>query len=130
MEAEVKIWVGATYEARVTAGAHTFVVDEPSTAGGNDAGPNPESLLMASLGCCMAITLRMYANRKGWPLKEVNIGLRFDRDKQMNARMEAEIELKGELTAEMHDRMMDIARRCPMHKALSGGVDIKVGSAG
>jgi putative redox protein len=126
METEVKVRVGDTYEARVTAGKHQFVVDEPLSAGGMDKGPNPESLLLSALGCCMAITLRMYANRKGWPLKEVEIGLSFERDKDMRANIEADVKLHGELTPEMHSRMLEIARKCPMHKTLSYGVDITV----
>ena len=67
---------GTNYRHDIQAGAHALIADEPAHAGGSDAGPAPYELLLASLGACTAITLRMYADRKRWPLESVEVRMR------------------------------------------------------
>lgn len=124
--AEVKVSVGSTYTAQVEAGLHHFAVDEPIASGGHDEGPNPEQLLASALGCCMAITLRMYANRKNWPLENINVTVTFNREKESKDSLKAKVELLGPLTAEMKSRLIEIAAKCPMHKTLSAGLEIRI----
>ena len=110
-------------EARV--GAAAFLMDEPVSAGGLGSGPNPYSLLGAALGSCTAMTIRLYANRKGWPLKRVETAVRHSRA-GLNAkdRFELDIALEGELSVEQRTRMMEIAERCPVHLTLARGSEV------
>lgn len=121
--------------AEVMAGRHGFVVDEPVSVGGTNCGPTPYDLLAASLGACTAITLRLYAQRKNWPLDTVAVHLghqkRHAEDCEACADPKAkldhisrEIELTGRLDAAQRERLMEIAEHCPVHKTLQGGVDI------
>ena len=119
-----------TYTQQVVTASHTLLVDEPVAVGGADAGPNPYELLLASLGSCTAITLRMYADRKGWPLEGVVVRLSqakvhardcadcVDKDSARVTRITREIELSGPLTAEQKKRLVEIAERCPVHRTL------------
>lgn len=128
--------VGATgYRADVTARTHTFVVDEPVPQGGTDAGPTPYEYLLSALGSCMAITLRMYADRKGWPLTEVEVRLRSARshepdcercptDKVDVGRLERTIILHGTLSDEQRARLLAIGDRCPVKQTLTRGIVI------
>lgn len=124
------------YRTDILARGHGFVVDEPSALGGSDQGPTPYDLLAAALGSCTAITLRMYADRKEWPLDEVDVLVRQDRVhaedevpgddgklRQMD-RLTREITLAGELSAEQRARLLEIADRCPVHRTLEGGIRI------
>jgi len=109
---------------------HAFVSDEPADTGGDGLGPSPYELLLASLGSCTAMTLIMYARRKGWELAEVSVHLTHDRvhavDSQApesdGARVEQitrEISLRGNLSDEQQQRLLEIATRCPVHKTLA-----------
>lgn len=124
---------GLTQE--VTAGRHALVADEPAAAGGNDAGPDPYALLLAALGACTAMTLRMYAGRKEWPLGEIRVELSHsrvhpedcagcDRPETRIDRIARRIVLSGALDAEQVARLADIAKRCPVHKTLTAGVQV------
>ena len=106
-----------------------LTADEPLEAGGRDAGPNPYELLTAALGACTAITLRMYADRKEWPLDGITVSLRHNkvhdadcRDCPEKARkidaFERVIALHGALSAEQRQRLLEIADRCPVHRSL------------
>jgi putative redox protein len=119
----------------VTAGRHTLVADEPLSAGGTDAGPDPYALLLAALGACTAMTLRMYATRKKWPLGEIRVELAHsrayvedcegcDRPGTQVERITRTIALWGPLDAEQVARLGEIARRCPVHKTLTAGVQV------
>jgi putative redox protein len=119
----------------VTTGRHTLVADEPQSAGGTDAGPDPYALLLAALGACTAMTLRLYATRKQWPLGEIRVELSHARDYAEDCagcdRQETRVEritrsivLWGPLDAAQVARLAEIARRCPVHKTLTGGVQV------
>jgi putative redox protein len=113
------------YQVEARAGGSAFLVDEPQSAGGLGSGPNPYDLLAAALGACTTMTVRLYANRKGWPLRRVQTSVRHSRD-GLNARdrFELDIALDGELTAEQRARVLEIAERCPVHLTLARGSDV------
>ncbi|HVR08778.1 MAG TPA: alpha/beta fold hydrolase [Thermoanaerobaculia bacterium] len=119
----------------VVAGGHHLVADEPAADGGTDAGPTPYGLLLAALGACSGITMRLYADRKGLPLAGTRVRLRHSRDHKADCegcaeggtrleRIDRELELLGPLTAEQRARLAAIAERCPVHRTLGSGVQI------
>jgi putative redox protein len=114
----------------IHAGGHVLVADEPLGVG-DDLGPTPYDLLLASLGACTAMTLRLYATRKGWPLTQVSVELKHDRIHAHDSsdrgrppgrieRIERIVDLAGPLTDEQRDRLVEIAERCPVHRTLMG----------
>jgi uncharacterized OsmC-like protein len=113
---------------KVRSGAHEWLADEPLDLGGDDLGPNPYQHLLAALGCCTSMTLRMYAARKQWPLDRVQVTLSHQRENQQGAQtdvIQRSIILVGEqLTGEQQQRLLDIANKCPVHKTLSGTIRI------
>jgi putative redox protein len=124
------------YTQRITAGRHVLLADEPVTVGGDDAGPNPYDLLLASLGTCTAMTLRMYADRKQIPLERTTVRLRHDRihaqdcedcetEKGVISEITREIQLDGELSGEQRARLLEIADRCPVHRTLTAEIKIR-----
>lgn len=124
------------YAQQVSTGGHTFVVDEPASVGGGDEGPNPYELLLASLGSCTAITLRMYADRKDIPLARTTVRLRHDRihaddcetcetEHGMLSRITREITLEGDLDDDQRARLMKIADHCPVHRTLTSEIVIE-----
>jgi len=123
------------YGQHITAGGHQLVADEPAEAGGADSGPTPYELLLASLGSCTAITVRMYAERKGWPLRHVTVRLRHQRihaadcaDCETRAtqvdHIERELHFDGELTPGQRARLLNIAEHCPVHRMLQAEIHI------
>ena len=124
------------YAVLINDGSHAFVCDEPREDGGDDLGPDPYELLLGAIGACTAITLQMYARRKGWPLYEISVHLAHDRvyahDMQNHADPEVvradvagkielirrDISLRGDLSGEQVDRLLEIAERCPVHRTL------------
>ncbi|MDT7798933.1 MAG: putative redox protein [Actinomycetota bacterium] len=130
-----------TYTQQVSTAGHTLLVDEPVSVGGADAGPNPYELLLASLGSCTAITLRMYADRKGIPLTGATIRLRHERihaedcekcetERGMLSRITREIELAGDLDDDQRAKLMLIADKCPVHRTLSSEIVIETRETG
>ena len=128
------------YRSRVEARTHVQELDEPTSVGGTDAGPTPYEALLGALGGCTVITLRMYADRKGWPLEAVRVRLRQARAHEPDCencattdvgphRVEREIELEGPLTDEQRARLLQVADRCPVKQALERGVQV-VAAAG
>jgi len=112
------------YTCDIQAGSHPLVADEPAPLGGQDLGPAPYQYLKAALGACTAMTLRMYAARKEWPLEDAIITLRHSRDSNKQSVFERDIQLVGDLSDQQRQRLLDIADRCPVHKTLSQGSTI------
>ena len=111
-----------TYVQTVSVGQHSFLADEPADVGGRDAGPNPFELLLAALGTCTSITVRMYADRKGWPLKDVQVRLAFV--DSADCAIEEELLLVGDLSGDQYRRLIEIAGRCPVHRTLASPIPI------
>ena len=123
-----------TYTQQITAGHHRLVADEPRPVG-DDAGPTPYDLLLAGLGACTSMTVRMYADRKGWPLESVRVTLRHSRihaedcadcesTKGWIDHIDCDVEFVGDLDDTQRQRLMQIAERCPVHQTLTSEVDI------
>jgi putative redox protein len=117
----------SNYLTKVYAGGHFIYADEPEEVGGTDGGMPPAALLLASLGSCTAITIRMYADRKDIPLEAIRIHLAICKEEDMSAstRITRKIEFTGELTSSQVIRMMEIADKCPIHKMLSNPIQIE-----
>lgn len=124
------------FRQRIHARAHTLIADEPARYGGTDKGPAPYDLLLSALGACTAMTIRLYADRKGWPLEAIAIGLRHDKIHAEDCadceehprkidRIERRIVLSGPLDHAQKARLMEIADKCPVHRSLSGSILIE-----
>jgi putative redox protein len=108
------------YEHEIEIREHRLISDEPSRRGGTDQGPTPTELLAASLASCTAITIEMYAGRKEWELGAVEVEVDFtESEKEMPAGFEVQIRIPAELDSEQHKRLLVIAGKCPVHKALT-----------
>ncbi len=123
------------FAQEVVAGAHRLHADEPVAAGGTDTGPDPYALLLASLGACTSMTIALYARRKKWPLSLVTVRLRHRRVYSEDCagcegsprridRIERAIELQGTLDAEQRAKLLEIAEKCPVHRTLTGTIEI------
>ena len=114
----------------------TLLTDEPVSLGGEGAGPDPYTLLLAALGSCISMTLMLYARRKGWPLERVRVRLRQRRVHAKDCaecesasegfihHVERAVELEGELTEEQRARLQEIAHRCPVHRTLTSEIAV------
>lgn len=110
------------YQQSVTIGQHALVADEPESVGGEDRGPAPFEFVMAGLGACTSMTLRMYAERKEIPLTQVSVALSHEKiklDGIVRDQITRRITLTGDLSADQRTRLLEIAEKCPVHKALS-----------
>ncbi len=126
---------GEGFAQQVTARDHRFSADEPVHVGGSDTGPTPYDLLLASLGTCTSMTVRMYAERKGWPLEGVRVALAHSRihaedcatcdgrDAKID-HIDRRIQVLGELDEAQRQRLLEIADRCPVHRTLTGEIRI------
>ncbi|MDX2302505.1 MAG: bifunctional alpha/beta hydrolase/OsmC family protein [Microscillaceae bacterium] len=124
------------YTTEIKAGRHRLTGDEPVAVGGHDFGPNPYDFLNIALGTCTGMTLRMYADRKGWPLKEVKVHLKHHKIHAQDCNdcenkegkidhIERIIELEGELDESQLQRLLEIADKCPVHRTLHSEVKVK-----
>lgn len=112
------------YRHEVSVRQFSLTADEPTDLGGSDAGPTPTELVFAGLGACKAITLKMYAARKQWPLEAVEADIETQ---QINRRYQIMVKLKlvGDLSAEQIERLLEISNKCPVHKLLAESTDIE-----
>jgi len=124
------------YAQNISVGPHLLQADEPRDSGGNDIGPNPYELLLSALGACTGMTLRMYAERKQWPLRGVQVRLTHskiyaedcvacDTKRGTLDQIDAEISLFGDLSEDQRQRLMEIADRCPIHRTLISEMHIR-----
>ena len=124
------------FQQEIRSGRHHLTADEPANVGGDDSGPNPYDLLLAALGACTSMTLRLYADQKKLSLTRVEVRLRHDRiyaadcaecetkEGQID-HIERVITLEGDLDAKQRARLMEIADKCPVHRTLTSGVRIR-----
>jgi putative redox protein len=128
-DTKVTAHIGSTnFQVIFDDGAHTWLADEPESLGGGDRGPTPNSLLLSSLGACTSITLKMYAQRKGWPLDEVRVTLTLQQEGEGTG-IDRQIILTGDLSDEQRERLLQIAKACPVHKILTNPISIRTGLA-
>jgi putative redox protein len=123
------------FRTDVEVGGHHLVVDEPIAVGGADAGPTPYEMLLAGLGACTAMTLRIYADRRKWPLERARVTLQHrkvhaqdcvdcdKRDAKMDV-IDRIIFLEGQLDEEQRAKLIEIAERCPVHQTLKGKIQV------
>jgi putative redox protein len=126
-----------SFRQEINAGKHHLIADEPVSAGGGDAGPDPYDYLLTSLGVCTSMTVGLYARRKQIPLENITVSLRHLRiyatdceecetKEGMLDRIDVEIELTGSLSAEQHAKLMEIAGKCPVHRTLTSEINIRL----
>ncbi|MFN2398608.1 MAG: alpha/beta fold hydrolase [Gemmatimonadaceae bacterium] len=129
------------YRTDIMASGHSLIADEPLAVGGTNKGATPYDLLAAALGACTAITIRMYADRKKWPLTEAIVRLKHRRVHAVDEKtcesqpakmdeLEREVELSGDLDAVQLQRLLEIANKCPVHRTLEAGVAVKTSLKG
>jgi uncharacterized OsmC-like protein len=132
----VTVRTGKSLYTEISANGHTLVADEPENLGGTDAGPNPYDYLVGALGACTAMTLRMYADRKGWPLESVTVRLEHEKIHARDCescetengkidRIGIDIELEGDLEEGQREKLLEIAEKCPVHRTLDSEVVIE-----
>jgi putative redox protein len=113
------------YVVSMKAGTNVLIADEPVDKGGQNKGFNPSELLLASLGACTSATLRMYADRKGMSLEEINVHLEMDRNEENNITLiSRNIVVTGNLSSEDKQKLLAIANKCPIHKILTSTIKI------
>ena len=134
---DVIVWgEGNTFAQQVATGPHRLISDEPKSVGGSDTGPTPYDLLLAALGSCTSMTVGMYARKKNWPLERVTVWLRHSKvyaadcsecetGEGMIERIERDVRVEGPLSAEQRSRLLEIANKCPVHRTLTSGIDIR-----
>jgi len=129
-----------SFEQKIAVGRHNLVADEPVSAGGSDAGPDPYDYLLSALGVCTSMTVGLYARRHQFPLENIMVSLSHSRIHAMDCeecatkegmldRIDVEIELTGSLTAEQHAKLMEIAAKCPVHRTLTSEINIRLRAA-
>jgi putative redox protein len=114
------------FAQQIVSGHHRLTADEPAARGGSDSGAEPHELLLASLGACTSITLRMYAGRKGWELGKITVGLRYTAPADdQRGHIDRRLSFSKSLTAEQVQRLLEIAAKTPITRLLMPGVTIE-----
>jgi putative redox protein len=108
----------------IKVGPHSLVADEPVDNQGEDLGPNPMEYLCAALGSCTALTAKLYAQRKGWPLEETEVRVTLDRQEELT-RFDRKVKFVGALDPGQKERLLEIVNHCPVHKVLIGKIQIE-----
>lgn len=116
-------WAQGKFAQDVTIDGHRVRADEELDQGGDNTGPGPHELLLAALGSCTAMTLKMYAERKGWPLRDAQVTLNGAHTDGRFV-ITRHIALTGEVDAEQRQRLIEIANKCPVHRTLAGEIEI------
>lgn len=128
--------MGSALRTEVTANGYDLVADEPVAFGGTDTGPTPYDYLLAALGSCTAMTVRMYADRKGWPLESVLVRMKHGKIHAKDCeecetkngrvdRIELGLELEGPLEEQQRRRLVEVSKKCPVHRTLDSEVLIE-----
>jgi uncharacterized OsmC-like protein len=126
-----------SFKQEIIVGKHRLLADEPVSAGGRDAGPDPYDYLLTALGACTSMTIGLYARRKDLPLQTIKVSLWHSRiyaqdceecetKEGMLDRIDVEVKLTGPLSAEQHDKLMEIAAKCPVHRTLTSEINIRL----
>ncbi len=110
---------------RIQIGGHVLTADESVASGGADAGPEPHEFVLAGLGACTSMTVKLYADRKGWPLRSVDVTVEGHHDDTRAFIINRTIVLEGDLTDEQRKRLLEIANKCPVHRTLTGTIRIE-----
>lgn len=129
-----------SFKQEIVAGKHRLLADEPLTAGGGDAGPDPYDYLLASLGVCTSMTVGFYARRNQLPLENITVSLWHSRIHAGDCdecetkegrldRIDVEVELTGSLSEGQHAKLMEIAAKCPVHRTLTSEINIRLRAA-
>ena len=140
-EDRVVVRTGTGLRTDVKANGYALVADEPASAGGTNSGPTPYDYLLAALGSCTAMTVRMYADRKLWPLESVTVHLSHrkvhardceecETENRKIDRIGLELELRGPLEESQRRRLLEIAERCPVHRTLESEVMMETNLVG
>lgn len=127
--APIHVHAGDSYKTTITTGDHTWIADEPVSEGGEGAGPTPMQTLIGALGACVAVTVRLYAKRKGWPLEGMDVKVDYEKFKKSDYpaytgesefvnEFRQSIVFHGPLTEEQKLRLLEIAGKCPVHRLL------------
>jgi putative redox protein len=112
-----------TFRHEVEIREHELLADEPEENGGEDAGPSPQELLAASLASCTAITMEMYADRKGWAVGDLEVNVNYEPAQRGSpTKFEMQVRMPKELPEEQREKLMQIAAKCPVHRTLEGEV--------
>lgn len=127
---KVTVRLDQSYQAKIATREHTWVADEPVDVGGDNSGPTPMEMLLGSLGACAAITARLYAERKGWPLEGVDVDVTMEKFRKADYpaysgesdvvnELRQRIVFRGPLTDAQRERLLEIAGKCPVHRVLT-----------
>ena len=117
---------GFAHDVEIEGGKHRLLIDEPVEAGGEDAGPAPTRLVAAGLAGCVAITMEMYAERKGWELGQVEVTVDVEYDRFTPRSFSVTIHIPAELDEERREALLKVARKCPVHRVLAQGTEVAV----
>lgn len=116
----------AKYRVTLTAGANTIIADEPENKGGGNTGMMPYELLLSSLAACTIITIRMYAERKGWNPGEIGVDVQLETEKG-DTKIIRHVSFSAALETEQRERLLAVANACPVHKLLTGKIAVETG---